>query len=66
MKNRKAKRLFLQRPVRVVELVISNHKIAVLHPFGQVAFAAKRKPTASQKKRKNWHELLWHRWKQNQ
>ncbi len=42
MKNRKAKRLFLQRPVRVVELVISNHKIAVLHPFGQVAFAAKR------------------------
>ena len=42
MKNRKAKRL-LQRPVRVVELVISNHKIAVLHPFGQVAFAAKRK-----------------------
>lgn len=48
MKNRKAKRLLLQRPVRVVELVISNHKIAVLHPFGQVAFAAKRKPTASQ------------------
>lgn len=40
MKNRKAKRLFLQRPVRVVELVISNHKIAVLHPFGQVAIAA--------------------------
>lgn len=32
---------FLQRPVRVVELVISNHKIAVLHPFGQVAFCRK-------------------------
>lgn len=51
MKNRKAKRLLLQRPVCVVELVISNHKIAVLHPFGQVAFAAKRKPTASQNRR---------------
>ncbi|WP_214680616.1 hypothetical protein, partial [Escherichia coli] len=57
MKNRKAKRLFLQRPVRVVELVISNHKIAVLHPFGQVAFAAKRKPTASQNRRKKGYAV---------
>ncbi|MCW7442900.1 hypothetical protein OHD33_28625 [Escherichia coli] len=56
MKNRKAKRL-LQRPVRVVELVISNHKIAVLHPFGQVAFAAKRKPTASQNRRKKGYAV---------
>ncbi|EFJ4028528.1 hypothetical protein AWF20_26355 [Escherichia coli] len=58
MKNRKAKRLFLQRPVRVVELVISNHKIAVIHPlFGQVAFAAKRKPTASQNRRKKGYAV---------
>ncbi len=57
MKNRKAKRLFLQRPVRVVELVISNHKIAVLHQFGQVAFAAKRNPSASQNRRKKGYAV---------
>ncbi len=41
----------------LVELVISNHKIAVLHPFGQVAFAAKRKPTASQNRRKKGYAV---------
>lgn len=52
MKNRKAIRLLLQRPVCMVSLVISNHKIAVLHPFGQVAFTVNRKPSASQNRRK--------------
>ncbi len=57
MKNRKAIRLLLQRPVCMVSLVISNHKIAVLHPFGQVAFAAKRKPSASQNRRKKGYAV---------
>lgn len=52
MKNRKAKRLLLQRPMCVVELVISNHKTALLHPFGQVAFTVNRKHTAPQNRRK--------------
>ncbi len=57
MKNRKAIRLLLQRPMCMVSLVISNHKIAVLHPFGQVAFTANRKPTASQNRRKKGYAV---------
>lgn len=57
MKNRKAKRLLLQRLVRVVELVISNHKTAVLRPFGQMAFTVNRKPTASQNRRKKGYAV---------
>ncbi len=57
MKNRKAIRLLLQRPMCMVALVISNHKIAVLHPFGQMAFTVNRKPTASQNRRKKGYAV---------
>ncbi len=57
MNNRKAIRLRLQRPMCMVSLVISNHKTAVLHPFGQVAFTVNRKPTASRNRREKGYAV---------